>query len=260
MSSKAGFVIRMFLILLFILGLCIALYPTVNGLLVDWQMHMNAQEFLSRVEPGPYIPPATGQNGPPSEGAPEPTLPEEYPELWVAMQAHNEQLFADGQRGFTGKEAYEKPGFLLQDHGIKDGVFAVLKVPALELEMPVYLGASKKNMAAGAAVLGQTSIPLGGTNTNCVIAGHRGWNGAAYFLHIDRLKLGDPIILTNLWEELHYQVVDIQIIAPNEVEAVKIQPGRDLITLLTCHPLATGGRQRYLVIAERCVQYPGSDT
>ena len=251
MSDRMRGVLRMFLILLFLFGLGVILYPTLNGLAVDWQMHYNAQEFLSRVEVDPYVPPASGVIVLTPEEEPEPTLPEEYPELWQAMKAYNADLYASGQSGLTGKEAYETPSFSLKDHGIEDGIFAVLNIPALELEMPVFLGASKKNMAAGAAVMGQTSIPIGGTNSNAILAGHRGWNGAAYFLHIDRLKLGDEIILTNLWEELHYQVVDIQIIAPYEVEAIKIQPGRDLITLLTCHPPATGGRQRYLVIAER---------
>ncbi len=251
MSDRMRGVVRMVFVLLFMMGLFIALYPTLHGLAVDWQMHYDAQEFLSRVEIAPYIPPESGVVMLPSTEETEPTLPEEYPELWQAMQAYNSEIYANGQSGLTGKEAYEKPSFILSEHGISDDTFAVLEIPALELEMPVFLGASKKNMASGAAVMGQTSIPIGGSNTNSVIAGHRGWNGAAYFLYLDDLKIGDEIIITNLWQELHYHVVDIQIISPYEVEAIKIQPGRDLITLLTCHPPATGGRQRYLVIAER---------
>ena len=69
-----------------------------------------------------------------------------------------------------------------------------------------------------------------------VIAGHRGWRGADYFRHIDRLQAGDTVTLTNLWETLTYTVTDIQIIQPHEVEKIKIQPNRDLLTLLTCHP------------------------
>lgn len=241
----------MIFIFLFLIGLCILLFPYMNSLAVDWQMHFDAQEFLSRVEVGPYISSGNGDVLSPPAAETEPTLPEKYPELWQAMHAYNAELFASGQAGLTSREAYETPSFLLADHGVPDGIFAVLNIPVLGLEMPVFLGATKKNMAAGAAVLGQTSIPIGGVNSNAVIAGHRGWNGAAYFLHIDQLQVGDDIRITNLWEELHYRVVDIQIIPPNGVEAIKIQPGRDLITLLTCHPPATGGRQRYLVIAER---------
>ena len=69
-----------------------------------------------------------------------------------------------------------------------------------------------------------------------VIAGHRGWRGADYFRHIDHLQAGDTVKLTNLWETLTYTVADIQIIKPHEVDKIKIQQGRDLLTLLTCHP------------------------
>ena len=65
------------------------------------------------------------------------------------------------------------------------------------------------------------------------------------------IEPGDEVIITNLWEEIHYRVVETQIIQPNEVEQILIKPGRELVTLLTCHPYASGGRQRYLVICER---------
>ena len=88
-------------------------------------------------------------------------------------------------------------------------------------------------------------------NTNCVIAGHRGFNGAIYFRNVPKLKIGDEVIITNLWETMTYTVTETQIILPNEVDQILIQEGRDMITLLTCHPYASGGRQRYLVICER---------
>ena len=106
-------------------------------------------------------------------------------------------------------------------------------------------------MADGAANLSQTSLPIGGENTNSVIAGHRGYGGASYFRYIDKLQIGDTVTVTNLWEELTYRVSEIKIIYPNEVEEILIQPGRELLTLLTCHPYASGGKQRYLVICER---------
>ena len=137
---------------------------------------------------------------------------------------------------------------------MEDEIIGVLEIPALELVMPVYLGASDPHLAAGAAVLGNTSVPIGGINTNCVIAGHRGWHGADYFRHIDRLQAGDMVTITNLWETLTYAVVDVKIIQPDQVDKIKIQPGRDLLTLITCHPYASGGRQRLVVYCERVRQ------
>ena len=101
------------------------------------------------------------------------------------------------------------------------------------------------------AVLSETSIPIGGANTNAVIAGHRGWGGASYFRYITDLTLGDEVTITNLWETLRYRVVGTKVIEPHEIENILIQPGRDMVTLLTCHPYASGGKQRYLVYCER---------
>lgn len=74
---------------------------------------------------------------------------------------------------------------------------------------------------------------------------------ADYFRYIDLLQVGDEVTVTNLWEKLTYTVADIQIIQPHEVDKIRIQPNRDLLTLLTCHPYASGGRQRYVVVCER---------
>ena len=172
-----------------------------------------------------------------------------YGELWEAIQAYNRQIFAESQSGLTGPEDFQEPAVDLSAYGIN--AFGVISIPAMEVELPVYLGAGDEQLAKGAAVLGQTSVPVGGTNTNAVLAGHRGWKGAAYFRDIELLQVGDRVTLTNLWETLTYEVMEIQIIAPNDTDAVRIQPGRDLLTLLTCHPYASGGKYRYLVICER---------
>ena len=167
------------------------------------------------------------------------------------MKAYYEAIFREGQEGLSDPAAYETPSFHLGDYGLESEVFGVLSIPRLELRMPIYLGATEENMANGAAVMGQTSLPIGGTNTNCVLAGHRGWNGAAYFLYVDRLIPGDIVTVTNPWETMNYKVSDIKVFDPNDVEAIHIQANRELLTLLTCHPPASGGKQRYLVFCER---------
>lgn len=174
-----------------------------------------------------------------------------YEELYTAFVAYNEELYQTEQRELNGAAAYQAALFDLTEYGLSDNIFGVLTIPKLELEMPLYLGASSKNMADGAAVLSQTSIPIGGENTNAVIAGHRGWNGYPYFLYIDKLEIGDKVTITNLWDELEYVVTEIKIVYPSDVEEILIQPGKDMVTLLTCHPPATGGRMRYLVFCER---------
>lgn len=215
--------------LLAVAGICVMLWPVVTGYRLQADTDAAVQEFLvERNEPE-----------------------QQYPELLAELQAYNQRIYTEKQSGLVDLEACEESAADLTAYGIGDEIIGVLEIMAMELTMPVYLGASDAHLAAGAAVLGNTSAPIGGDNTNCVIAGHRGWRGADYFRHIDRLHVGDTVTLTNLWETLTYTVADIQIIQPHEVEKIKIQPNRDLLTLLTCHPYASGGRQRYVVYCER---------
>ena len=215
-------------VLLAVAGTCVMLWPVVTRYRLQANTDEAVQSFLEERKPE-----------------------QQYPELLAALQEYNRQLYAEKQCNLTDLEACEAPAADLSAYGIEDEIIGVLEIPAMELTMPVYLGASDGHLAAGAAVLGNTSAPIGGDNTNCVIAGHRGWKGADYFRHIDRLRVGDTVKLTNLWETLTYTVADIQIIQPHEVDKIKIQQGCDLLTLVTCHPYASGGRQRYVVYCER---------
>ena len=202
--------------LLAVAGICVMLWPTFTGSRLESHAEEAAQTFLE-----------------------ERKLEQQYPELLADLQKYNRQLYAEKQCNLTDLDACEAPAADLVAYGIEDEI------------MPVYLGASDAHLAAGAAVLGNTSAPIGGGNTNSVIAGHRGWRGADYFRHIDRLQVGDTVQVTSLWETLTYAVADIQIIQPHEVDKIKIQQGRDLLTLITCHPYASGGKQRYVVYCER---------
>lgn len=214
--------------LLAVAGICVMLWPTFTGSRLESHAEEAAQTFLE-----------------------ERKLEQQYPELLADLQKYNRQLYAEKQCNLTDLEACEAPAADLVAYGIEDEIMGVLEIPAMELTMPVYLGASDAHLAAGAAVLGNTSAPIGGGNTNSVIAGHRGWRGADYFRHIDRLQVGDTVQVTSLWETLTYAVADIQIIQPHEVDKIKIQQGRDLLTLITCHSYASGGKQRYVVYCER---------
>lgn len=254
-ESKGKIIFAILAVLLLLFGGGVTLYPFLNGLWVEYTMHKDSEEFLLLLEETPeesqgettYV--IAGEPG--AADSAEPLPPAEHTQLWLDMKAYNEAIFREGQEGLSDPAAYETPSFRLSDYGLNSEVFGVLSIPRLELRMPIYLGATKENMANGAAVMGQTSLPIGGENTNCVLAGHRGWNGAAYFLYVDRLIPGDTVTVTNLWETLNYKVSDIKVISPNDVEAIHIRPNRELLTLLTCHPPASGGKQRYLVFCER---------
>ena len=238
------------LTLIFLGGLGYALYPVGTGTKLVLESHRAVEKFLRYSA-------ANGKSNANIISSGEEVnevnidAPMPYSKLYEAMKAYNEQIYAEGQSGLCDAWAYQEPSFDLTEYGMETGVTGVLKIAKINLEMPVYLGATYENMAKGAAHLSQTSLPIGGMNTNCVIAGHRGWQGAPFFLFLDKLEEGDEVSFTNLWETLTYIVCDIRVIKPNDVDEILIQPGRDMLTLVTCHPYASGGKFRLVVFCER---------
>ena len=227
-----------------------ALKPLIFGVEKAMEIEQTVQDFLETAEAAQQeIQQPVPTPSPSTETAV--LKPIAYENLLKDMRHYNCSLFTYRQRDLNSKSAYEQSQFRLSDYGLPNETFGVITIPKMSLEMPLLLGASEANMAKGAAVLSQTSIPIGGESTNAVIAGHRGWNGYKYFMDIELLKLGDEVTISNLWGTLTYKVVDIQIVSPDDVNAILIQKGRDMITLLTCHPPNTGGRCRYLVFCER---------
>ena len=230
-------------LILFLLGLLIILIPSFSGYRLEAQAEQAAERFNETVlESNHEVSPSFVE----SEDGDFP-----YPELFRTAQEYNEELWRNRQAGFTSISAYQEPSICLSDYGIDNEVFGTVCIPKLGVTLPIYLGASEENMAKGAAHLSQTSLPIGGANTNCVLAGHCGFNGADYFRHLSTLTEGDEVILTTLWGEDHYRVSGVAVIAPDDIASVMIQPGRELLTLLTCHPYASGGKYRFLAICEK---------
>ena len=172
-----------------------------------------------------------------------------YTELRRAMFEYNEKLYLSGQSGLIDQLSYEKPDFLLSDYGIDSDILGYITIPAIDIKLPIYNGASTENMAKGAAYLAHTSLPVGGENTNCVIAAHTRYKSIYMFKRITELNVGDKIYITNFWETLVYQVVETKVIDPNDSQNIYIKANRSLITLSTCHPYPDN-YQRYLVYAE----------
>ena len=217
---------------LFLLGLLIALVPCFSGHRLESQAEQAAERFNETISE------SKNEESPSFTESKDGDFP--YPELFQAAQAYNEELYRNRQAGFTSISAYQEPVLCLSDYGIQDGVFGTVCIPKLGVTLPIYLGASEENMAKGATHLSQTSLPIGGVNTNCVLAGHCGFYGADYFRYLSTLTKGDEVILTTLWGEDHYRVSGVAVIALDDIASVMIQPGRELLTLLTCHPYAGG--------------------
>jgi len=177
------------------------------------------------------------------------TPPSDADLLYALLRRENEALYRDGQAGLTDAFSYEQPAVDLSAYGIEDDCIGFVSIPAIDMELPIYLGANTENMAKGAVHLTQTSYPIGGENTNCVIAAHRG-TSLVMFRNIHKIRIGDEIQVRNFKETLTYRAVETKVIDPSDVGEILIQPGRDLVTLISCNPLGHN-YERYVVYCER---------
>ncbi len=174
-----------------------------------------------------------------------------FVELYQEMEDYNKRLATEGQN-IEDAWSYEQPPLTLTHMPNHDYTIGYINIPDMKIRLPLFLGASMDNLSKGAAVMSETSMPIGGADTNCVIAGHRGWQGSAFFQRIEDLKIGSDIYITNPWETLIYRVTSTKVVDPNDSNAILLQPGKDMVTLLTCHPYVLGGGPyRYIVYCER---------
>lgn len=189
-------------------------------------------------------------NGMPETQAGQPEFqPAVYQSLYQTMKQYNTGLYTNGQK-IVDVWSYSQQPFDLSD--LTDSIIGYIEIPDMKIRLPLALGASDENLEKGAAVLSQTSMPIGGANTNCVIAGHRGWEGSAYFQYIENMKKGSKVYITNPWQTLVYECTGVKVINPDDVSSILIQKGKDMVTLFTCHPyMLGGGPYRYLVFCER---------
>lgn len=229
--------LRKFLIALtvtgFLVGLGIFLYPQISSWLISNEIKTTIDEFETTE--------VSSQS-------------KENDALYQEMYQYNQNLYLTGQSNISDAWTFAQEEFTLDNYDYKNNVIATISIPKMSLEMPIYLGASKENMAKGIVNLANTSLPIGGKNTNCVLAGHRGYQGAPFFREIEDLEIGDKVIIQNFWEQLEYNVFQIKVIYPSESNQILIQDNKDMVTLITCHPYRHN-YQRYVVYCIRSDEF-----
>lgn len=116
------------------------------------------------------------------------------------------------------------------------GIMGYISIPSIKAEFPIYHGTDEEVLNIAAGHLQGSSFPVGGINTHSVISAHRGLPSAKLFSDLDKMVVGDTFTVTVLDEVLTYEVEEIFIVKPNEMEKLAIIPGGDYITLMTCTP------------------------
>ncbi|EPH03750.1 sortase [Propionibacterium sp. oral taxon 192 str. F0372] len=139
-----------------------------------------------------------------------------------------------------------------------NGLMARLKIPAIDVDLPVLHGTSDETLLRNAGHLRGTSLPVGGENTHAVITAHRGLADARLFTDLDKVQVGDRFVLEVFGEVLTYEVRETKIVEPSQTESLRMEPGEDLVTLVTCTPLGIN-THRILVTGVRVTPTPIED-
>lgn len=176
-----------------------------------------------------------------------------FDELFNWLQAYNQQVASGAASIAADPFLFEGAMSEFETQGLENGLIGYIQIPAMSTSLPLYLGSTTEHLRRGATVVEGSSAPLGESTSNCLIAAHRGYGSPSMmFRDIERLCVGDKVYVTTLWETLTYTVVGTKVIDPSDTEAVGIQQGRDLVTLITCHPYGSTA-SRYVVECERTV-------
>lgn len=157
-----------------------------------------------------------------------------YDELWQQAREYNRSLVGRENAYFlddSQKAEYER---LLDVSGM--GIMGYIEIPSLTVSLPIYHGTEESVLQVAVGHLEWTSLPVGGESTHCVLSGHRGLPSAKLFTDLDRLVVGDRFRLGVLDQVLTYEVDQILIVEPQDTEALLIEEGKDLCTLVTCTP------------------------
>lgn len=249
-NLKGKNILYIIVLILLTTGICMILYPKICQLQYQHEADRIISEFERRIKTPVNMEEDDSAETDISSGI----SGTGWEWLYKLMSNYNEKLYREKQINLDDPFSYSQVDFSLMEFGFHEEMIGYLSVPKMEIRLPIYLGANKENMKKGTVHLTQTSLPVGGVNTNAVIAAHRGLSTAAMFRDIEKLKIGDEVTITNFHETLYYRVAEIKVIYPADIDDILIQPGRDLITLITCHPYRYN-YQRYVVYCERVTEY-----
>jgi len=134
------------------------------------------------------------------------------------------------------------------------GVMARVYVPSVGVDLPVFHGSYPEVLARGVGHLEGTAFPTGGINTHAVLTAHSGMPNARFFTNLEQLVEGDVFYISVLNRRLAYQVDQITVVLPNEIDALRIVPGADHVTLITCTPYTVNTHR--LLVRGRRIAYP----
>ncbi len=200
------------LVIIFFVGLSVLLYPTV----ADYVNSKHQSKAIAQ-----YIETMSHYD------------PDKYADELAEAQAYNDTLIGNKTRFAPGDEELEAYHHYL---GADNTAIGYLEIPVIKVSLPMYLGTEESVLQVGIGVMPGSSLPVGGPNTHTVLTGHRGLPSSRLLTDLDQVAVGDTFTMVVLNEVLTYQVDQIRIVLPQEMDDLAITEGEDYCTLVTCTP------------------------
>ena len=201
-----------FLTLGFLVGICILLYPAFSNY---WNSKTQSRAITNY------------------ESVLENLKPEDYAAIFENAHAYNKALY---ETDFPLTDYPDVPGYSDTLCITGNDMIGYLKIDRIGVELPIYHGTSDSVLSRGVGHLQGSSLPVGGENTHSVMSAHRGLPSAKLFTDLDRMEIGDTFQIVVLDQMLTYQVDQIKVITPREINDLQIVEGMDYCTLFTCTP------------------------
>jgi len=224
------------LILVFLVGLSLLLYPTISDYWNSLHQSRAIAEYSEQVA----------------------DLDDSiYEKLWEDARSYNEKLTRKVDRYLMSDDEREEYESLLN---VSDtGIIGYIEIPVIECSLPIYHGTNEAVLQIAVGHIEGSSLPVGGAGTHCVLSGHRGLPSARLFTDLDELTVGETFMLRVLDETLTYEVDQILIVEPYKMDALEIDPAQDYCTLVTCTPYGIN-THRLLVRGRRVDNREEADT
>ncbi|MCD7773339.1 MAG: class C sortase [Ruminococcus sp.] len=208
------------------MGLSVMLYPTVSDWWNSKTQSRAIAEYVEQVEKLDEV---------------------DYEAILELANEYNEQI-KQLSSPFTDYDEVEGYEDILDVAG--NGVMGYISIPQINVELPIYHGTSEGVLNVAVGHLQGSTLPVGGEGTHAVISAHRGLPSAKLFSDLDDLVVGDTFTITVLKEVYTYEVEEINIVEPDQMDKLLCVDGEDLVTLMTCTPYGVN-THRLLVRAHR---------
>lgn len=215
---------------IFLVGFCLTCYPFVASLFMSHDQSSIVQTYSDDVESMDK---------------------DQRQDIIAKAQEYNSLLYqTNGAIVGNSSEILSHENYMNLLNVSDNDIMATLEIPKINVDLPIYHGTEDEVLSIGVGHLEGSSLPVGGESTRCILTGHRGLPSSKLFTRLDEIVEGDLFYIDVLGETMAYEVNEVEVIDPDEVDKLEIEPDKDLVTLITCTPYGIN-THRLVVTGER---------